>query len=315
MSIDKISRFLSVYFIVFFIPLFSSEKVLIFTYSYNRPDFIEIQSNTFKKFLKDDYEFVVFNDATDPSLYREIHQTCQKLDIACIDIPQMIHRSNQPSDRNGAVVDFSLKNLGFAHQGIVALFDSDLFLVKNFSIKDFMHGFLLGGVPQDRSNRGIVIDYLWVGLVFLDMEKLPNKETISFSPGLIHDVATDTGGFSHYYLAQNRTVPVRYFNQATVGEAYHHLQNLTCADCKIAGSTPCEHAIEKIKAEGLFDDHQIQYIINSHPTRSHFVIDSNFLHYSAGSNWNGESQEFHNKKTKILLDYIHSILYPYNLKN
>ena len=37
-------------------------KVLIYTYAYNRPDFIEIQHKTFQKFLKDDYEFVVFDD-------------------------------------------------------------------------------------------------------------------------------------------------------------------------------------------------------------------------------------------------------------
>ena len=36
-------------------PIMSEEKILIFTYRYNRPDFIEIQHKTFKKFLKDDY--------------------------------------------------------------------------------------------------------------------------------------------------------------------------------------------------------------------------------------------------------------------
>lgn len=43
----------------------SAEKVLIITTVYNRPDFIELQAKTFEKFLKDDYRFVVFNDARD----------------------------------------------------------------------------------------------------------------------------------------------------------------------------------------------------------------------------------------------------------
>ena len=40
----------------------TKQKILIITHNYNRPDFIEIQSATFKKFLQDDYEYVVFND-------------------------------------------------------------------------------------------------------------------------------------------------------------------------------------------------------------------------------------------------------------
>ena len=63
-------------FTLFFsLPIYS-EKVLIFTYSYNRPDFIEIQEKTFKKFLKDDYEFVVFNDARYPDMQAKIRNTC-----------------------------------------------------------------------------------------------------------------------------------------------------------------------------------------------------------------------------------------------
>ena len=37
-------------------------QILICTFAYNRPDFIEIQYLTFKKFLMDDFKLVVFND-------------------------------------------------------------------------------------------------------------------------------------------------------------------------------------------------------------------------------------------------------------
>ena len=43
--------------------LTTQTKVLIFTYSYNKPEFIELQYKTFKKFLLDDHELIVFNDA------------------------------------------------------------------------------------------------------------------------------------------------------------------------------------------------------------------------------------------------------------
>ena len=66
-------------------------KVLIFTYAYNRPEFIETQYKTFKKFLLDEYEYVVFNDAIEPVLKKKIELMCEKLQIRCILIPQEIH--------------------------------------------------------------------------------------------------------------------------------------------------------------------------------------------------------------------------------
>lgn len=66
-------------------PLYT--KVLIFTYSYNRPDFIEIQYRTFQNFLEDDYKFVVFNDASNVELETKINLTCKNLNIECIRIP------------------------------------------------------------------------------------------------------------------------------------------------------------------------------------------------------------------------------------
>ena len=66
-------------------------KVLIFTYAHNRPDFIEIQHKTFEKFLQDDYEFVVWNDANNNNMSKNIENMSKKYNIRCIRIPQEIH--------------------------------------------------------------------------------------------------------------------------------------------------------------------------------------------------------------------------------
>ena len=57
---------------------YSCSKVLIITHAYNRPEFIPLQDITFKKFLKDDYEFVVFNDARDPKIKKDIYKRFAK---------------------------------------------------------------------------------------------------------------------------------------------------------------------------------------------------------------------------------------------
>ena len=36
--------------------------IKIYTYSHNRPDFIEPQYNSLKKHIQDDFEFIVFNN-------------------------------------------------------------------------------------------------------------------------------------------------------------------------------------------------------------------------------------------------------------
>src|SRR5271156_2071886 len=69
----------------------SHAKILIFTYAFNRPEFIEFQHKTFQKFLKDEYEFIIFSDAKTDSQHKEIESVCFKYDLKCIRIPQEIH--------------------------------------------------------------------------------------------------------------------------------------------------------------------------------------------------------------------------------
>src|ERR1700733_4465594 len=139
----KINYFFTFIFLTFFNynGLVASKNVLIMTYSFNRPDFIEIQDKTFKKFLKDDYTFVVFNDAPQEEVANQIIETCNRLNLPCIRIPQSIHDApylqrwpgedyHHPCVRCANVVQFSLNTLGFDRDRIVMIIDSDMFLVK-----------------------------------------------------------------------------------------------------------------------------------------------------------------------------------------
>ena len=70
---------------LYFVSL-TSCKVLIFTFAYNHPDFIELQHKLFQKFLKDEYEFVVFDDSKDNNITNEINLVCQKNNIKHVKI-------------------------------------------------------------------------------------------------------------------------------------------------------------------------------------------------------------------------------------
>lgn len=291
----------------------SQAKVVIFTYSYNRPDFIELQHKTFKKFLQDEYQFVVFNDARDPHLYKKIKETCKKLNIKCIKIPQEIHARpylqrgpgesyDNPSVRNCNVVQYSLDHYGFYHDDIVVLLDSDMFLVKPFSIKQFMQNYDVAALPQ---SQGTEIRYLWIGLVFLNMATMPNKTTINFNCGKINDLHVDTGGYTHYYLQSNPTARVHDMNLM-------YTETLACdVCCQEKNISACTHntlVLQQRQCNPSF----IKFLQSGpstgyHPYYMELLLDQTFLHYRSATNWNGKAQEYHRQKTKILTDFINEI--------
>lgn len=304
---DFLRKLLVLFGFFSFSSAIAGEKVLIFSYSYNRPDFIEIQHKTFKKFLLDDYEFIIFNDAVDPVLYQGIRQKCADLDIRCIDMPQNLHKSNSASVRNADIVNYSLRQLGFDYNGIVVLLDSDLFLVREFSIVEYMRNYALGGLYQERSSGPTKVDYLWVGIVFLDMQKLPSRNSMDFSPGNIKGVQVDTGGFTHHYLSRNRDVPVRYMNSYSAFYANKELTGFICPQCD-KESFPCRHALENLQAFGLFDKEQVGFLLAKHGNTGEYFLDGNFYHYGSGTNWTNHSPTYHEEKTRSLNAYIQAIL-------
>lgn len=267
------------------------------TQAHNRPDFIEIQDKTFKKFLKDDYEFVVFNDAPGEPMARAIEATCQGLGLRCIRIPQSIHTrpylpkrsdedGNHSCKRCAHVVQYTLDQLGFDHDDLVAVVDSDMFLIKPFSIREYMKDIQIAGVSQGRGNGVLNIEYLWNGLLFFDMPALPDKKSINFNCGCVEGIATDVGGYTYYYLKNHPDLRRKNID----GHYFSHT------------STRNDEELKDLS----FTQEMIRFV-HQGPDNIEFFIHSSFLHYRGGTNWNQESPEYHRKKTNILQDFISQI--------
>jgi hypothetical protein len=283
-------------------------KILIFTYSYNRPDFIELQEKSFKKFLADDYEFVVFNDARDPNMSRQIFRTCNRLGVQCIKIPQAIHDKpylqrwptedyNHPTVRNCNVVQYSLDIMGFNHNDILVLFDSDVFLIKKFNVREFLNGYDMGGRAlsiNDRTGSG-PIRYLWHGLAFLDMHSMPNRHTLSFNCGKVENQSIDAGGHSYYYLKNNPGLKVKWIE-------HNYIEELQCNSCQESKAYTCTHNADKLREAG-FDEDQIPFIQKA-PAEIEFYYNNSFVHYRAGCNWNYNTQEYLDKKTNAFNEFL-----------
>lgn len=280
-------------------------EVLIFSYAYNRPDFIEIQYKTLQKFFLDDYRLIVFNDAPGEDMAQKIFNVCAHYNIQCIRIPQEIHtqpylprlpRENcqHPTCRNCNVVQYSLNNVGFDHDDIVMLLDSDMFLIKPFSVREFLNGYDLGGFKPFWAE----FEYLWIGLVFLDMKTLPNKRTLTFNCGEIDGIPVDAGGHSHFYLKNNPEANLHVLD-------HFYSEDLHCASCKHTDQPVCTHNTEMLRSVGLDTDF-IDFIQAAN--RVEFYHHASFLHYRSGTNWNHQSAHYHQMKTDALNRYIASIM-------
>ena len=282
----KVNYFFLLFCLTFFNynGLVASKKVLIMTHSFNRPDFIEIQDKTFKKFLTDDYTFVVFNDARQEELSNQIIETCNRLNLPCIRIPQSIHDApylerwpgedyNHPSVRCSNVVQFSLDTVGFDHDGIVMIVDSDMFLVKELSVQEFLDGFDIAGVPQSREH----IRYIWIGLVFFNMQTLPDKKTINFNCGKIDDIGVNAGGQTYHYFKDHQEARVKLIDS-----------QFYSPDFIVSEAT----------------DEKVKFLFSHNCTNFEFLLKNYFFHYRGGSNWDNKPKEYHENKTAVLNAFI-----------
>ncbi len=310
-------------------------KVLLFTYSYNKPEFIELQYKTFNKFLLDDYELIVINDANNLEMQNQIMETCTRYNLRCINIPQEIHQRpyldrpkgpfvlsnhNSANARNCNVVQYSLDILGFSHSDIIALFDSDIFLIKEFSITEYLQGFDLAGYDRlDFSLPRKSKSFLWIGLIFLKTNALLLKESFNVNCGYIGASIVDSGGYSNYYLEFIQP-KIHYFEKIMV-------EDFICEPCKQEKNYRCKHNTKILKNKGL-DDNLIRFIqdtpidwgsgssiIGMAAGRNlEFFLDNTFVHYQGASNYAPLSTlgidmaQFHLDKTNAFKAYINIIL-------
>lgn len=292
-------------------PISCIAKVLFITHSYNRPEFIEMQYKTFKKFMSDDYEYVVFNDAKDESFMHQINNTCAHNNIRCIRVPQDIHTRpylrRMPGDnlqqaniRHANCVQYSLDVIGFDYDGIVCILDSDMFLVRPISLENYMADKHIASFMKRAPNK---IFCLCPAFCILNMKMLPNKKSLDFNTGKIYGWPVDSGGFTYYYLINHPELRV-----VSASSLYSH--QLFLGDTHLNRSA--DHSIPKeVKAafyENIgFNDTEINFLLKK-PDTFEFYLDNHFLHYRDGSNDTRQSKEYHINKFQLFSEFINAIL-------
>lgn len=159
-----------VFLLAFLISTTAFAKIRILTFHYNQADFIEFQYKTLSKFLADDFELIVFNDAKTEENEKWIEAVCNEYQIKCVRFKPEWHLTdplntyllsrlqepstigvwgwnastslevirNCPSVRHSHVIQYALDNYGYDHDDIVVIMDGDNFLIQPLSIRKLL---------------------------------------------------------------------------------------------------------------------------------------------------------------------------------
>lgn len=248
----------------------------IFTSVVNRPDFVILQDMLFKKFLKNEYTFHIVDDSVDPEITEQFEIACSLRELQYYRKPPTSKPMN-PAQACAHTIQWSYDNLIKKNHSddIVFFTDSDMFLIDEFDIEEYMSDAIIGGLPQGRGH----VTYMWNGIMFFNMPKIEDKD-IDFSDGMVDGEMTDVGGHTYWYF-KNSGVVMKKTNEEFPTYPTH------------------------------FNDLELQ---NEEVTKGYNIelhLDDKFLHYRAATNWfyNWKgSEDPLTKKTQMFNKIIASVL-------
>ena len=202
------------------------EKIQIITYAHHRPDFIEIQYQSIVDNIKDDFEYIVFNNSVDDENKRnEIRRICEKLNVKCVDVNldnDLRYHGGECNFTDNFYSNFNLacsyplvwtfkKYLG--DNEYVCIIDSDMFFISKISLLEMVRDVDAVYIPQWRDGGNI--QYLWNAFIILNLKKNPSLKTLDWHPGYINSHRLDVGGQTHHFI-KNNPLKGRYLTEFSI---------------------------------------------------------------------------------------------------
>ena len=162
-------------------------------------DFIELQYNSIIKHVKNDYEYVVLNNASTDTQIKSNEETCGRLGIRCIRLAPI---QGHPSNIAGEALN---QMLSIFKGEVIFKMDSDMFFMSDINLKallnknDILYIPVFSGVPSK--------EWMWSGCFGLNTN-IANA-SINCSPGN----GFDTFGESRCFIENpnNRTKKLNLF--------------------------------------------------------------------------------------------------------
>jgi len=289
----------------------------------NNPTFIEIQYHTFKKFLKlskgegEEFEFIVFNDAKpfadysndgDITLRTKIADTCSRLNIQCIMVPNEHHKQQlsaaiRCADSMNYILSYQL-----AFPDKYLLVDSDMFLIDYLYLDNTYFNYSCALLLQSRNEYQL--NYIWNGIYYFDIPKIKNIHLLNWNEGRGGDVGGMTEEWLKLQLASEgggggggdgvmpKTDDLRWKkNQTFHTDSIYFIKHLWSCSWNESEMPDNLKLLDNYNELLTFFKEDVRNVNNNFYCE---IYDNVFLHYRAGGNWNKEGMDLHNKLTEKL---------------
>ena len=181
-------------------------KVKIFTFTFNRPDILQYQIDSFKTYIEDDFEFHVVYDTRDNEYLEEFSKISEENNV------YFHHHVSQPGNTasfyNSDAIQWTYDNVikPDKEDFIAMILDHDIFLIDNLNVSQFINGYDLSGLLQSRGN----VEYVWPGLILFKKSSLENIN-FDFYPQVVDGQMLDSGGGT-YELLRNKNIKFKTTN-------------------------------------------------------------------------------------------------------
>jgi len=256
-------------------------KISFFSFACNTNFPLDIMYRQFQKYMKEDFEFTLFNDAYIPQMEKDINTICEFNKIPCVRVPQSVHKVQNPSvsyaeTLNWAVWEYAVKN----NCEIVVLMHSDVFPICDVNVSDILGDAIVASTPEFRIVNGKGVNYFYPALTAINMIKLTNPKELNFlpCPGL------DTGGRTQEFIK-------KYPN-----------------DIKYIPNHQIEYFIRILDKDPMAEYYKEDLVICIIAGLSAVWCAEGFLHYLCGSQWNSDNLVFaegHRLRSELFLKYFY----------
>ena len=236
------------------------KKITIYTLADKRPDFIPVQDETLKKFVKDEYEYVVFNNAIDSKRRREeISRICKERNIKCVEVkknPRLnliggqkaiswLGSYNNPNLACAYPIKWAWEKMCDDNKDkIFIIIDSDMFLCRPLSFNEELYDhdaavmLQYRGPTQNRENAAVT--YVWNGICVFDTDKIENIKKMNWDCGVvkksfINGYPVDVGGYIHFWLKEN-DIKIRHLSEYAIYNFKQKTDNIFWLEAVINGN-------------------------------------------------------------------------------
>lgn len=276
---------------------------------YNGFHFISLQAKTFQKFVQDEYDYCVVDDAdhdtrsllTGNLASEDNKKECEAYGVRHIPIPQSIHRLERdggliPNDspnihhtteRHSSLLKYILLNhkaLGFDQYKTVVLLDIDMFIRKPVNISEYMEDYDMLGAGREQTFN--------ISALSPDQRSQISRESIDMDGQKIHFYTMCLLFINMAKINNLETFDNRSYRAITDTGAHSHI---------FIKNNP------QYKFGFLKDWNSGEYrcdFFSKHPPRdqSGNETEPEILHYRAGSNWSAETKQYYFEKLHRMLD-------------